>query len=45
MKPGRQSSRERTVACNLGLAIDDLATAPLVYERAVEKGLGTRLPL
>ena len=44
-KPGRQSSRERTVACNLGLAIDDLATAPLVYERAVEKGLGTRLPL
>jgi ornithine cyclodeaminase/alanine dehydrogenase len=44
-KAGRQSERERTVACNLGLAIDDLAVAPLVYRRAVEKGLGTRLPL
>jgi ornithine cyclodeaminase/alanine dehydrogenase len=44
-KPGRQSDRERTVACNLGLAIDDLATAPLVYKRAVELGLGTWLPL
>jgi ornithine cyclodeaminase/alanine dehydrogenase len=44
-KAGRQTVRERTVACNLGLAIDDLATAPLVYQRAVEKGLGTWLPL
>jgi len=33
------------VACNLGLAIDDLATAPLVYKRAVKKGLGTWLPM
>jgi ornithine cyclodeaminase/alanine dehydrogenase len=44
-KPGRQSAGERTAACNLGLAIDDLATAPLVYRLAVEKGLGTWLPL
>ena len=44
-KPGRENARERTVACNLGLAIDDLATAPLVYKRAVEKGLGTWLPM
>jgi ornithine cyclodeaminase/alanine dehydrogenase-like protein (mu-crystallin family) len=44
-KPGRQTVRERTVACNLGLAIDDLATAPLVYKLAVEKGLGTWLAL
>jgi ornithine cyclodeaminase/alanine dehydrogenase-like protein (mu-crystallin family) len=43
-KPGRKSALERTAACNLGLAIDDLATAPLVYERAVEKRLGTWLP-
>jgi ornithine cyclodeaminase/alanine dehydrogenase len=42
-KAGRQSARERTVACNLGLAIDDLAAAHLVYKRAVEKGLGTWL--
>jgi ornithine cyclodeaminase/alanine dehydrogenase-like protein (mu-crystallin family) len=44
-KPGRENVGERNVACNLGLAIDDLATAPLVYKRAVEKGLGTWLPL
>jgi ornithine cyclodeaminase/alanine dehydrogenase len=44
-KAGRQNARERTVACNLGLAIDDLAAAPLVYKRAVQKGLGTWLPL
>jgi ornithine cyclodeaminase/alanine dehydrogenase len=44
-KPGRETARERTMACNLGLALDDLATAPLVLRLAVEKGLGTRLPL
>ena len=44
-KAGRQSAQERTVACNLGLAIDDLATAPLVYKRAVEKGIGTWLSM
>jgi ornithine cyclodeaminase/alanine dehydrogenase len=44
-KPGRETPRERTMACNLGLALDDLATAPLVFKLAVEKGLGTRLPL
>ncbi len=44
-KPGRESPRERTVACNLGLALEDLATALLLYELAVKKGTGTRLPL
>jgi len=44
-KPGRESDRERTMACNLGLALDDMATAPLVYRRALEKGVGTWLPL
>jgi len=44
-KPGRQSPTERTIACNLGLALDDMATAPLVFKLAIEKGLGTRLPL
>lgn len=43
-KPGRKSRQERTIACNLGLALDDMATAPLVLKFAVEKGLGTRLP-
>jgi ornithine cyclodeaminase/alanine dehydrogenase len=44
-KPGRESSDERTMACNLGLALDDIATAPLVFKLALEKGLGTHLPL
>lgn len=44
-KPGRENPAERTMACNLGLALDDMATAPLVFKLAVEKGLGTRLPL
>ncbi|MFW9965507.1 MAG: ornithine cyclodeaminase family protein [Candidatus Sifarchaeia archaeon] len=44
-KPGREASEERTMACNLGLAMDDMAVAPLVYQRALEKGIGTWLPL
>jgi ornithine cyclodeaminase/alanine dehydrogenase-like protein (mu-crystallin family) len=44
-KPGRESAKERTIACNLGLALDDIAVAPLIHERALEKGIGTWLPL
>jgi ornithine cyclodeaminase/alanine dehydrogenase-like protein (mu-crystallin family) len=44
-KPGRETPQERTMACNLGLALDDIATAPLVYARALEEGVGTWLPL
>ena len=44
-KPGRETATERTIACNLGLALDDMATAPIVYRRAVERGIGTWLEL
>jgi ornithine cyclodeaminase/alanine dehydrogenase-like protein (mu-crystallin family) len=44
-KPGRQTAEERAIACNLGLALEDMATAPLIYQRALEKGIGTWLPL
>jgi ornithine cyclodeaminase/alanine dehydrogenase-like protein (mu-crystallin family) len=44
-KAGREKPEERTIACNLGLALDDLAVAPLIYERALEMGIGTWLPL
>jgi len=44
-KPGRENAKERTLACNLGLALDDMATAPIVYQRAVERGTGTWLEL
>jgi ornithine cyclodeaminase/alanine dehydrogenase len=43
-KPGRESNRERTVAMNLGLAMDDMAVAPLIYRKALEMDLGTWLP-
>ncbi len=45
LKPGRQAPDERTMAINLGLAMDDMAVAPVIYKMALEKGLGTRLPL
>jgi ornithine cyclodeaminase/alanine dehydrogenase-like protein (mu-crystallin family) len=44
-KPGRQTPEERTMTANLGLALDDMAVAPLIYRKALEKGIGTRLPL
>jgi ornithine cyclodeaminase/alanine dehydrogenase-like protein (mu-crystallin family) len=34
-----------TFAANLGLAMDDMAVAPLIYKRAVEKKIGTWLSL
>ncbi len=45
LKPGRQSADERTMAINLGLAMDDMAVAPTIYRMAKEKGLGTKLAL
>ena len=45
LKDGRRHDRERLLCMSLGIAIDDMATAPLVLEGAVAKGLGTRLPL
>jgi len=44
-KVGRQRPDERTMAMNLGLAIDDMAVAPEVYRRARALGLGTWLQL
>jgi ornithine cyclodeaminase/alanine dehydrogenase len=44
-KPGRATPKERTMTANLGLAMDDMATAPLILKRAMEKGIGTWLPL
>jgi ornithine cyclodeaminase/alanine dehydrogenase len=39
-KRGRERANEITMTCNLGLALDDMATAPLVYQRARERGIG-----
>jgi ornithine cyclodeaminase/alanine dehydrogenase len=45
LKPGRKDEKERTLAINLGLAMDDMAVAPEIYRQAKEKGLGVWLPL
>ena len=44
-KPGRETPQERTMTANLGLAMDDMAVAPLLYRKALEKEIGTWLPL
>jgi ornithine cyclodeaminase/alanine dehydrogenase len=43
--PGRENDAERIFAVNLGLALDDMATAPLIYRRALELGVGIELDL
>jgi ornithine cyclodeaminase/alanine dehydrogenase len=43
--PGRQSDDQRTICINLGLALEDMATAILVWQKARELGIGTKLPL
>jgi len=45
LKDGRRAPGERLLCMTLGIALEDMATAPLVLERAVARGLGTRLPL
>jgi len=44
-KPGRTGAHERTMACNLGAAIGDMATATLVYQQALARAVGRWLPL
>ncbi|NHJ14453.1 MAG: ornithine cyclodeaminase family protein [Candidatus Thorarchaeota archaeon] len=44
-KKGRTSENELTMTANLGLAMDDMAVAPLLFEGAKEKGIGTWLAL
>jgi len=44
-KLGRENPKERIMCVNLGLAIEDMATAILIYERAKKAGVGTTLPL
>src|SRR5262249_20245821 len=43
-RPGRSSDSEITLFKSLGLGLEDLAAASLVYDRAVETGAGRPLP-
>jgi len=44
-KSAREDQDERIMSMNLGVAIEDMATAITLYERAKAKGIGTFLPL
>jgi len=44
-RPGRQSRDEITLYKSTGHAVEDAATARLVYDRARDMGVGARLPL
>ena len=45
IKRGRRSPRQRTASINLGLALEDMATAIEIYRRALKRGIGRELPL
>ena len=44
-KPGRSSATEITLYKSVGIAIQDVATANLVYRKALERGVGTTVEI
>jgi alanine dehydrogenase len=44
-RPGRTSDRDLTIYKSTGHAVEDAATASLVYARALAQGTGVKLPL
>jgi ornithine cyclodeaminase/alanine dehydrogenase-like protein (mu-crystallin family) len=44
-KAGRSSDREITMFKSVGIAVEDIATAAYVYQRAIAGGLGTSMTL
>jgi ornithine cyclodeaminase/alanine dehydrogenase len=45
LKPGREHAAERIFSMNMGIAVDDMVTAKALYDLALQRGAGTRLPL
>jgi ornithine cyclodeaminase/alanine dehydrogenase-like protein (mu-crystallin family) len=45
LKPGREKKEEKIICANLGLAMDDMATAIKIYKKAVDNNIGTWLDL
>lgn len=43
--PGRRSEGERAICLNLGLALEDVVTAQMLYDRARRNGIGVWLEL
>lgn len=45
VRPGRTSAAEITLYKSTGIAVEDAATARLVYDAALARGVGTKLPI
>ncbi|MBO8187531.1 ornithine cyclodeaminase family protein [Streptomyces spirodelae] len=45
VRPGRTSADEIVVNSNIGMAVCDIAMGKLIHERAIDRGVGTLLPL
>ncbi|MFA6714182.1 MAG: ornithine cyclodeaminase family protein [Victivallales bacterium] len=45
LQSGRTSPEQRTIGLNIGMALDDVAVAPLIYNQALEKQIGIKLDL
>jgi ornithine cyclodeaminase/alanine dehydrogenase len=45
LHPGRQGRQEKIIAVNMGVAVEDVATAKEIYEIALARKLGIELPL
>lgn len=43
--PGRQSSEEITLFESVGIAVEDLAAAQLIYQKACRQGLGVEVEI
>lgn len=45
LKPGRENAQQIIVCNNIGMAVNDLAVARLIYDHALAQGAGRILPL
>ncbi len=45
LKPGRESKEQIIICNNIGMSVNDLAVAKMIYDNALESGVGTVLPL
>jgi Predicted ornithine cyclodeaminase, mu-crystallin homolog len=45
VKPGRENDDEFIYVNNVGMAVEDIVVARKVFDTALEKGIGTKLPL
>ena len=45
IKIGRENDKEKFFSMNMGIAVDDMFTSKLIYEKARAKNIGTTLPL